>query len=126
MARSAGTVVVVDDNEVALAYVQDVLESVGFSVKLVTSPFSVSRALREHRPDVVLIDVTMPALQGDKLVEVIRRHNLHDCALVLYSDRSAAELDELSKACGANGYIQKSIADNRFCEIVAGYCAKTT
>ena len=117
------TVVVVDDNAVSLAYAEEVLRGAGFSVISVNSPFAVSSALTSHRPDLVLIDVSMPALTGDKVVEVIRRHSLHQCALVLYSERSEAELERLADQCGATGYIAKGGDAQAFCDKVASFCS---
>jgi len=73
--------------------------------------------LRDERPDLALVDVTMPALRGDKLVELARRGGGVVCPIVLYSDRPVAELDGLVQACGAVGYIckndnEKALADS--------------
>ena len=51
----------------------------------------------------------MPGLSGDVLVRISKRRNIApQCPLVLYSTRDAAELAELAKECGADGYIHKS------------------
>lgn len=49
------------------------LEEAGYVVITVESPFGLSSALTREQPDVVLVDVTMPGLSGDKLVEITLR-----------------------------------------------------
>ena len=111
-ARIAGrrrlVVIVVDDSEIARETVREILEDNGFAVVTLDSPFGLSRALQEHRPDLVLIDVQMPALRGDQVVESVANYRLHRCPMVLHSDRPAAELAELVRRSGAAGFIRKS------------------
>src|SRR5262245_12558816 len=99
---------VVDDSPIVLELVQGILSDGGYEVVTVTSPFGFSSHLRREKPDLVLVDVGMPALQGDKLVEIAQRNESHRCPVVLYSDRSEAELLRLVRSSGATGYIRKS------------------
>ncbi|MEW5854671.1 MAG: response regulator [Myxococcota bacterium] len=101
-------VLVVDDSEICREFVKMALEDRGYNVVGLESPLGFSRALFEERPDLALIDVTMPALRGDKLVELAMKTSRHKCAIVLYSDRPEPELDSLARACGATGFICKN------------------
>ena len=58
----------------------------------------------------VLLDLTMPGLSGDKLVEITLRNQAEDrsCAIVLHSDRPDHDLVGLVRSCGATGYIRKT------------------
>lgn len=104
-------VLVVDDNEVCRAVVRDALESDGFDVVELGSPVGMSSVVSVEKPDVVLMDVEMPAIEGDKAVEILRKHRLHDCQILLYSSRSPAELEKLARSCGASGFVPKSVTD---------------
>lgn len=86
------------------------LEDGDFEVLTVDSPFALSSALYEKDPDLVLVDVAMPGLQGDKLVEITvkNRRSQRACPIVLHSDRPVAELERLSALSGAAGFIQKT------------------
>lgn len=101
-------ILVVDDSATCRAYAREALEPAGYEVIVAESPLGLNLILRHEQPALVLIDVTMPVLQGPKLVEIIRRHRLHECALVLYSDRPEPELKELARGCGASGFICKT------------------
>jgi CheY-like chemotaxis protein len=101
-------VLIVDDSEICRDTVRDMLEEHGHQLVEVDSPFGLSRAVQSEKPDLVLIDVQMPALRGDQLVKVVLQHRLHRCPLVLHSDRPEAELMQLVRSSGANGYIRKT------------------
>lgn len=105
-------VLVVDDNEVCRAVVRDTLEAGGFDVVELGSPIGMSSVVNHEKPDVVLMDVEMPALEGDKAVEILLKHRLHECKILLYSGRSAAELEKLARSCGASGYVPKTVTDD--------------
>ncbi len=101
-------VLVVDDSEFCRDATRVMLEEHGFAVVTLDNQFSFSLALAREKPDLVLLDVNMPAIQGDRLVGIARQYRLHTCPIALYSDRPVEELAQLAKQCGASGYIQKT------------------
>ena len=102
-------IVVLDDSESARALVQRVLGARGHRVVPCDSPFKIISLLASERPDLVLIDVDMPALTGDRVVQAIRRYELDHCAIVFYSARPENELQLLVAKTGAAGFIPKDI-----------------
>ncbi len=102
-------VLVVDDSEVVLDATRLMLEYSGFEVMTLPTPFGTTSIISHHQPDLVLLDVTMPALRGDALVEMIRAgRKSHGTRIVLHSDRPARELADLAQRCGADGFICKT------------------
>src|SRR6478735_2955342 len=108
MSERTWKVVLVDDSEICRETVRDMLEEQGHQLVALDSPFGLSRAIQTEKPDLVLIDVQMPALRGDQLVAVVLKHRLHRCPLILHSDRPVQELEALVRSSGANGYISKT------------------
>ncbi|MFW5925420.1 MAG: response regulator [Myxococcota bacterium] len=102
------TVLVVDDSEVCLELARDALEEAGFRVVTTSSPLGVNRLIAQERPAVVVLDVSMPALEGNKLAEVVQRHQGAPVPILLHSDRSVDELRELAKGAGIADYVEKS------------------
>jgi CheY-like chemotaxis protein len=104
-------VLVVDDDDVCRAVVREALEEGGFDVVELGSPIGMSSVVNHEKPDLVLMDLEMPAIEGDKAVEILLKHRLHECKILLYSGRSEAELEQLARSCGASGYVPKSVTD---------------
>jgi len=100
-------ILLLDDSELVRDLVRETLEEHGYEVVTTDTPFGFSNLLRRERPDLTLLDVTMPTLRGDKLAEIAISHGI-DCPIVLFSDRPAAELEAMVKAVKAAGYIQKA------------------
>jgi DNA-binding response OmpR family regulator len=101
-------IVVVDDSKVVLDLVQDALEHQGYQVIPIDNPFGFSNLLRREQPSLALVDLTMPALLGSKLVEIATKSGGHSCRIVLFSDKPERELAAITASCGAVGYIRKS------------------
>jgi twitching motility two-component system response regulator PilG len=101
-------ILVVDDSEIVCDSVTTMLEPRGYHVVSLTSLFAFTQTLTAERPDLVLVDVSMPALNGDKLIEFSRKHHEGRYVMVLFSSRGADELSMLASRCGAAGYIRKT------------------
>ena len=116
-------ILVVDDSEIVLEATQMALEIYGYEVIVSDTPIGVGALIRDEAPDLVLVDVTMPALSGDKFVELASRRRRHTCPIVLHSDRPAVELSRLAAECGANGYICKGSDPASLARAVARFLA---
>ena len=74
--------------------------------------FGATAAVLRERPHVVLLDVTMPGLDGQSLAEAMRRGRAAETSIIFYSGRSRAHLAELAERHGALGFIEKTIDGN--------------
>jgi DNA-binding response OmpR family regulator len=87
------------------------LELNGIDVILHESMITLPLILREADPDVVLLDVSLPALSGSAAMRNgLRRVLRTDAYLVLFSGRSPGELATLSTELGADGFVTKAQA----------------
>jgi len=104
-----GKVLIVDDDETIVQGMSMLLETEGISVFGTSSPFEVPLLLRREQPDVVLLDLQMPAMRGEAMLEVTRRKSMTgDARIVLFSGRSRRELSELTEQLGVDGFVCKS------------------
>jgi DNA-binding NarL/FixJ family response regulator len=60
----------------------------------------------ELQPDVILMDIAMPAMDGFQATRVIRKNNSTACILMLTGSNSRTDVDRARKA-GAAGYVTK-------------------
>ena len=63
-------------------------------------------AAREHSPDVVLLDIAMPVMDGLEALPLIREA-VPDATVIMLSGFGAERMVDLSLRSGADGYIQK-------------------
>jgi CheY-like chemotaxis protein len=101
-------VLVLDDSPTALRMTQALLGRVGFDVVALDSAVHFFKSLEKEKPDVVLVDVSMPVIDGGSVVAMARKAQIHRCPVLLYSDRSDKELSALAAQHGADGYVRKT------------------
>jgi CheY-like chemotaxis protein len=114
---SRGTVLIVDDDPIVLEVTKERLEGAGYRVHTREEALGTSQWTAEFQPDIVLLDVNMPALAGPELAQLLKkRRATKDIAIILYSSLDSAELQNKLRATGAVGVIQKTGDDRRFLE----------
>lgn len=107
-------VMVLDDNIISLMIAEELLVEHGYDVVKMSAPHGCIAKLDYEMPDVLLIDVAMPRLAADDLLDQIRAsHDHEDLVIVLYSDMAAEELEKLCHAKDVNGYFCKSMDVSR-------------
>jgi DNA-binding NarL/FixJ family response regulator len=104
--RVARTIVVVDDHADFRAQATELLEAAGYQV-VGSCPDgrSALTAIAELRPDVVLLDVQLPDIDGFRVVEQVDR--VDGPVIVLISTRDAADYGARIARSGVAGFISK-------------------
>ncbi|HEY1532554.1 MAG TPA: response regulator [Polyangiaceae bacterium] len=114
---SRGTVLIVDDDPIVLEVTRERLEKAGYQVSTREEALGTSQWIAEFQPDIVLLDVNMPALAGPELAQLLKkRRATKDVVIILYSSLESAELQSKLRATGAVGAIQKTGDERRFLE----------
>jgi DNA-binding response OmpR family regulator len=102
-------IMVVDDDPTLLSVTAAVLEEEGFDVVVRDSAIGTSLAISREKPDVVLLDVHMPGLSGDRIAELMAvRPGRTSPLVVLHSASLEQDLKELAASCGAADSIEKT------------------
>lgn len=101
-------VLVIDDSPMLVELTVRALTAAGYQASGAQDLASLDQKLTEGPFALILMDVNMPEMFGDDVVEYLRRQKKVTAKLVLYSDISEAELAGKTKASGADGYILKS------------------
>jgi DNA-binding response OmpR family regulator len=102
-------ILIVDDSEVVLSMASDALEEAGFETTTATTGLEANRHIfSSRRPDLIILDVMMPMLDGDKKARLLKENALCcDIPILLLSSKNDEELRRLTCESGANGYIRK-------------------
>ncbi len=69
---SKGKVLIVDDDEVCRLYFGDLLSREGYSVNICDDGLQAIQRFNMDRPDVVLMDVRMPNISGNKTLKMMK------------------------------------------------------
>lgn len=101
---------VVDDDLRQLQLIERMLKAEGFDVVSISEPIGASNLVRSFQPDVVLLDVNIPALSGDRLLSLIRKVAEPYARLVLHSSDDPESLRERAHKVGADAWIQKDFS----------------
>jgi CheY-like chemotaxis protein len=106
-----GRVLVVDDNQLNLDMLSGYLEDKGFDVALATSGEQSIAAVQASRPDIILMDIQMPGIDG---LEVIRRlrGDARFAALPVVAVSALAMPGDRERclAAGATSYMSKPVS----------------
>ena len=108
-------ILVIDDDPVFGQLIMTRLELAGLSCALHLGPFGTMAAIRQVQPRVVILDVTMPGLDGTRISEMIsKQRNLSEMKVLLYSSLSPSELEPLVTAHRAHASLNKSASQKQF------------
>lgn len=112
-------VLVIDDDELARGFLADVLRSAGFVVSDSDSTIGVTnKILREHI-HVVVLDVMMPTIRGDRLATLLRKNAaLSELGVVLVSSHPPDELAQLASEVGAEAVVGKHEVRTKLARVV--------
>lgn len=104
----AARVLVIDDSQTTLNLIVGSLRAVGIESDAASDLKSVDERLGKSQYEVVLVDVNMPEMFGDDVLEFLREAKNLKARLLLYSDLPEEELVERATSSKADGYILKS------------------
>lgn len=99
-------ILMIDDDPVILAMAADALSDAGFEVRTANTLEEFYRSTVEWRPEIVMTDIRMPEMNGDKLCRLVKSR-LPGIPVVFFSGLPDDELAAIAKACSADGYARK-------------------
>ena len=100
---------IVDDDEELVELIRDVLEADGrFDVRVANNGFDAGMMVKEYRPDILVLDVMLPDINGKEVCQRVRSDSSLDdvkivCISGMVEQDKVAELHE----AGANDFLQK-------------------
>jgi CheY-like chemotaxis protein len=101
-------VLVIDDDRMHLETTRELLEDEGYDVVTQGSPFGATERIMVTRPDVVLLDVNMPALSGEALLPILKgREQTRATPVIFYSSNDEELLRASASRLGAAGWVCK-------------------
>lgn len=103
-------ILVVDDEIGALTLIGIMLERGGFTVVKAKDADTALAALDQSTPDMIILDVMMPGMDGIELCDVIRhRNDTSQTPVLILSARGDADSVMRGMEAGADDYLPKPI-----------------
>jgi len=105
-----GDVLVVDDTELNLRMISQVLRKEGYQIRAVTSGREALAAIQEALPEVILLDITMPDIDGYEVCQRLKADSYTADVPIIFISALDAIIDKVKafKVGGAD-YIPKPI-----------------
>lgn len=117
-ARMPARVLVIDDSPMLLELTCKALEGAGYDAHQASDLATLDAKLATGEMDLILVDVNMPEMFGDDVVEFLKTQRQVKSKLLLYSDINEKELAAKASASGADGYLAKSRGLEALLEVV--------
>ena len=110
---TALSIMIVDDDPSTLTLFSALLSRAGHTVSTRDRAYGTVPDIIRVRPQIVLLDIGMPGLDGPEIVRVLRERGGYERpAIILFSNRNQADIDRVARDCGADGALAKT-SDHR-------------
>jgi twitching motility two-component system response regulator PilH len=110
-------VLLVDDSKTELMYLTDLLQKKGMSVRTAESADEALKQLKDHRPDLILMDIVMPGQNGFQLTRTISRSpDYADIPIIICSSKNQETDRVWGLRQGAKDYIAKPVKSEELME----------
>jgi two-component system aerobic respiration control protein ArcA len=102
------TILVIEDDETMRAALKKIFEMDGFVVKAAADGTELSGALDETPPDLILLDIGLPWLNGFELGQMLKEHkDLKKIPLIFISGKTSEEDIKKAFEIGADDFVKK-------------------
>ena len=102
------SILVVDDVVNNLELLEEILDDTGYEVRTALSGEMALKSIAVQKPDLILLDIMMPGIDGYKTCEMIKKEeSLADIPIIFLSAKSEAEDKVKGFELGAVDYLPK-------------------
>lgn len=118
----AKTVLIVEDNELNMKLFHDLLEAHGYRTLQSNHGREALEMVREHRPDLVIMDIQLPEVSGLEVTKQIKADpQLKRIPVVAVTAFAMKGDEERIREGGCEAYMSKPISVAKFMETVRGF-----
>ena len=123
--RGVPTVMVVDDSITVRRVTQRLLERQGWEVLLAKDGVDALRQLQDAKPDVMLVDIEMPRMDGFDLTRNLRGSRATaNIPIIMITSRTADKHRSMAFDLGVNEYLGKPYQEDELVALIKRYTAE--
>ena len=116
------TVMIIEDNELNMKLFGDLLEVSGYTTLQFPDGRNAIEQVREHMPDLVLIDIQLPEVSGLDIIQWLKAEDdLRDIPVIAVTAFAMKGDEEKIRRTGCDAYISKPIVVRDFIATVKRY-----
>ncbi|MBD2605586.1 response regulator [Scytonema hofmannii FACHB-248] len=109
----------IDDSQTVLNSIKNFLDENTFSVVLINDPVKALMQILRSKPDLILLDVEMPNLDGYELCSLLRRHSaFKNTPIIMVTGRTGFIDRAKAKMVRASGYLTKPFTQPELLKMV--------
>ena len=110
---TALTVLVVDDSLSVRRSMEQLLRDAGYDVRLARDGLEAMAILQVKKPDIMLVDMEMPRMNGMELTTYVRNQAAtRELPVIMITSRSTAKHRQQAQSAGVNHYMTKPYAED--------------
>ncbi len=118
------TILIIEDEKLIIVSTQMVLEAAGFRVESATNGEAGISKARELRPDLILLDIMMPGIDGwEALTRLKRDPDTAPIPVIIFTAREHTRGHQKSTEMGAADYFRKPFEPDELIELVEKHIA---
>ncbi len=119
-------VMVVDDSVTVRKVTSRLLERNGMNVLIAKDGVDAIALLQEQRPDIMLLDIEMPRMDGFEVATLVRHdERLKDLPIIMITSRTGEKHRERAMAIGVNDYLGKPYQESLLLETIQHLVKRT-
>jgi CheY-like chemotaxis protein len=113
-------ILLIDDDDIVRELLSSLLIGAGYQVWELPSPIGATRTILNERIEIVILDIFMPQMDGDKSAKMLRENpRLHDLGIILVSSCEEERLRSLAERVGADAIVSKAEVRTKLVQVVA-------
>ncbi|MGH6922539.1 MAG: response regulator [Propylenella sp.] len=118
----AKTVMIVEDNELNMKLFNDLLRANGYGTLPMRNGYEALDALKEERPDLIIMDIQLPEISGLEVTRRIKQDDaLKHIPVIAVTAFAMKGDEERIRQGGCEGYLSKPISVATFIQTVKSY-----
>ncbi|MEH1904143.1 MAG: response regulator [Nostoc sp.] len=113
------TIACIDDSQTVLNSIKHFLDENTFSVVMINDPVKALMQILRSKPDLILLDVEMPSLDGYELCSLLRKHSaFKNTPIIMVTGRTGFIDRAKAKIVRSSGYLTKPFTQSELLKMV--------